>query len=112
MRMMLRGATARFFTREDMARYNMQWLAQLVVVGSGEPVSEQGDAVVDGVWTIPIYALTVDDLESVEVYPRGSLPNAEGSRVRTRRPRSIDPRGTERRAAGATCPMVYAWTRR
>jgi hypothetical protein len=110
-RLMLRGATARLFTREDMSRYNMQWLSQLVLMGSGMPISDQCDAVVNGFWRTPVYALTVDELESVEVYPPGSLPSAEGSRLRTTLPRSIDPRGTQRRPSGPRCPAVFVWTR-
>jgi hypothetical protein len=110
-RFLIRKATARFFTREDMDRYNLQWLSQLVVMGSGMPVADQCETIVDGFWRIPVYALTIDEVESVEVYPPGSLPDAGGSTLRSRPPRSIDPRGTQQRPTGPTCPAVFVWTR-
>jgi hypothetical protein len=110
-RFMLRGATARFFTREDMGRLAAEWLSQLVVMGSGMPVPDDCEAVLDGWTRLPVRALTTDELESVEVYPLGSLPDVDGRRLRTRPPRSIDSRGTRGSAMGPACPAVFAWTR-
>jgi hypothetical protein len=110
-RMLLRRATARFYSREDLKRHDMAWLTQLVVMGSGMPVADDCDAVIDGLWLRRIYSLTLDDLESVEVYPPGSLYSTWGSMRRTTPPTSIDPRGTQPRPVGRRCPTVFVWTR-
>jgi hypothetical protein len=109
-RFMTRRATARFYSREDLSRYQMEWLKELVVMAAGIPIDDRCQAVVDGLWRRPIYSLALDDAESVEVYPPGSLP-IEGSVVRTRRPRSIDPRGTQPVPSDPTCPAVFVWSR-
>jgi Carboxypeptidase regulatory-like domain len=110
-RMLERRASARFYSREDLNRYDMIWLKQLVVMAAGMPVADECQAVVDGFWTLPIYSLAVDDVESVEVYPPGSLPSVGGRISRTTPPRSINPGGTRRIQSGPVCPTVYVWTR-
>jgi len=110
-RFLLRRATARFYSREDLNRYDLQWLSQLVVMASGMPVADDCEVMIDGLWRRPVYSLTVDEVESVEVYPPGSLGSLGQSMLRTRPPRSIDPRGTQPRPAAPRCPAVFVWTR-
>lgn len=110
-RLMVRRATARFYTREDLSRYNVEWLKQIVVMGSGMPVADECEALVDGLWRRPIYSLALDEVESVEVYPPGSLPPLGRGLLRSRPPRSIDVRGTQQVRSGPTCPSVFVWTR-
>jgi carboxypeptidase family protein len=111
-RFMLRRATARFYSREDLNRYDFAWLRQLVVMGSGMPVADDCEVVIDGLERRPVSSLTLDEVESVEVYPPGSIPSAAGSIRRTSPPRSIDSRGTLQVPSGQNCPGVYVWTRR
>jgi hypothetical protein len=111
-RFLMRRATARFYTREELNGYNVEWLKQIVVMGAGMPIADECQALVDGLWRRPVYSLTLDEVESVEVYPPGSIPSAEGSILRSRPPRSIEPRGTRQVPSGATCPAVFVWTRR
>lgn len=121
-RLMTRRATSAFYTREDIGRFQFQWLKELVVSGSGMPVSDDCEATVDGVWRTPVYSLTVEELESVEVYPPGTLPSLNEGRIsRTRPPTSINRAGTRGSIAqqritsirpGVTCPGVYVWTKR
>jgi hypothetical protein len=110
-RMMLRRATARLYTREDLNRLKMDWLRQLVVMGSGSPVADDCQVLVDGLWRRPVYSVTLDEAESVEVYPPGSLAQPSGSLIRTRPRRSIDPRVADQVAASSACPTVFVWTR-
>jgi hypothetical protein len=110
-RFMMRRATARFYTRENLNRYDVEWLKQIVVMGSGMPVADECQAIVDGLWRRPVYSLTLDEIESVEVYPPGSIPSTTGSILRSRPPRSIDARGTQPAPSGPTCPAVFVWTR-
>jgi carboxypeptidase family protein len=110
-RFMTRRATARFYTREELNRYNVEWLKQIVVMGAGMPVADDCQALIDGLWRRPVYSVTLDEVESVEVYPPGSIPSADGSIRRTRPPRSIDSRGTQQGPSGSTCPAVFVWTR-
>ncbi len=121
-RLISRRATSAFFTNEDINRYNYQWLRELVVTGSGMPVSDDCDATVDGIWRTPVYALATDAIESVEVYPPGTLPSANDGRLsRTRPPTSINPAGSRgsvstqrftRARPGVVCPAVFVWTKR
>lgn len=69
------------------------------------------EALIDGLWRRPVYSLTLDEVESVEVYPPGSLPSPGGSLLRSSPPRSIDARGTRQVPTGPTCPAVVVWTR-
>jgi hypothetical protein len=110
-RFLMRRATARFYTREELNGYNVEWLKQIVVMAAGMPVADECQALVDGLWRRPVYTLTLDEVESVEVYPPGSIPSAEGSILRSRPPRSIDPRGRREVPPGPTCPAVFVWTR-
>jgi hypothetical protein len=111
-RMLMRRATALFHSREELNRFRLEWLKELVVRDAGIPIADACEALVDGLWRRPVYSLTLDELESVEVYPPGSLPSLDGSMVRSRQPRSIDPRGTQPVRSGPTCPAVFVWTRR
>jgi hypothetical protein len=110
-RFLTRRATAQFYTREDLSRYKMDWLKPLVVMGAGMPVADDCQALIDGLWRRPLYSVTMDEVESVEVYPPGSLPALGGSLLRTRPPRSIDARGSQQVHTGPTCPTVFVWTR-
>lgn len=110
-RFTMRRSTARFFTREELNRLNTEWLKPVVVMGSGMPIPDDCDVVIDGLWTRPVYSFALDEIESVEVYPLGSLPSLGGSMRRTTPPRSIDPRGTQPVRSGLACPQVFVWTR-
>jgi hypothetical protein len=63
-RFLRRRATATFYTREELSRYNMTWLRQFVVMAAGMPVADDCDALVDGLWSRPVYSLTLDEIES------------------------------------------------
>ncbi len=110
-RMMLRRSTARLYTREDLSRYRMDWLRQLIAVGTGMPVPDDCQALVDGLWRRPVYTVTLDEAESVEVYLPGSIGSTDGTLLRTRPLRSMDPRAAEHFGASTACPTVYVWTR-
>lgn len=121
--------TDQFYTHEDIVRLGFFWIYDLVR-SAGADQYDQGCVVVynGGPATAKLMALTVDEVESVEVYggSRFNHPkNVAQSRVRVPTTRNV--RGelqtfqgskttdnTERAVlenGGKSCPMVYVWSR-
>jgi hypothetical protein len=111
-----------FFTREDLVRLKVEWISD-VVVGSGpklgfrEPISPDCRAVIDGGPEIAdVSRLTIDDVESVEIY-RGfptsiSAASAGGRRGRGNfLPMTSNSRFAAHENSTRICPGVYVWLR-
>lgn len=75
--------TTTFYTREELITRNWDWVYQAVVMGGGNQFDRQCAAIVNGgPETVEIGSLTVDDIESVEVYSAeraGGSPNVLAS---------------------------------
>ena len=84
----------------------------LWIVGSTTPVNSDCKAIVDGYYSQYLYEIVTDEVESVEVYPPGSLPGPDGRISRTRPQTSI--RGGAQRPSGPStaCPLVYVWMKK
>jgi len=113
-RMAVKRPSASLFTREDIERYKVEEVLQLAKMGSTTPVKSDCQAIVDGYYVQFLYEIVTDDVESVEVYPTGSLPAADGRISRTTPTRSINSGLRQGRpsAPAAACPMVYVWMRK
>lgn len=111
-----------FFTREDLLRLEVEWISD-VVLGSGpklgfrEPISPDCRAVVNGGPEIAdVSRLTIDDVESVEIY-RGFPTTVSAASAGGRRGRgSFLPMTSNARFAAhenftRVCPGVYVWLR-
>jgi len=76
-RMLRRKATSTVYTREDLLRTSMTELTQLVRQAAVMPVDEGCPALIDGGPRIRfLWEITKDEIESVEIYPPGGLPNS------------------------------------
>jgi len=94
-RLAWRPSYASFFTREELARWGALPLTNIVRMAAMRPFDTSCEAIVDGgPDRVPLWYFDVDELESVEVYPR----------LRSRR--RSDAAGRMR-----DCPMVYVWLR-
>ncbi len=112
------GPFSRLYAREDIAKLEHNTdLRQLATMAQAGRVDEQCEVVVDGEprASTPVWAIELDELESVEVY--GTAPAKPGSRQRNL-PTSINSQGTRRAAPMQTlnqtlkCPQIYVWTRK
>ncbi len=113
-RMAVKRSSASFFTREDIERLKVEEVLQLAKMGSTTPVRSDCMAIVDGYYSQFLYEIVTDEVESVEVYPPGSLPSADGRISRTTPPRSINSGLQQRRPSApvAGCPMTYVWMKK
>ena len=116
------------YSHDKMVSMGAEWVEELMQgavtrAGSSLVVAHGCTAVLNGgPQTVNVGALTVDDVESVEVYPNGGnggAPAAAAKRIGSRasRPTSLGP-GLEireypamRANAGLGCPLTYVWTR-
>jgi hypothetical protein len=110
-----RQATSTILTREDITRLGKYDLRELVEFGGHTPIADSCMAVIDGgPRTMPIWELLAADIETVEIYPPGTL-DVTGPAM----PRPMTALG--RAARGAVAPSslnrgcstrVYAWLRK
>lgn len=112
------GPFSKLYSREDLARLEHNTdLRQLATMAQAGRVDEQCEVVVDGEprESTPVWAINLDELESVEVY--GSPIIKPGTKQRNL-PTSINGQGTRRAAPMQTlnqtlkCPQIYVWTRK
>ena len=106
-RLAWRSSLSTVYGREALQGMEGRTVEDIVRVAVPNPLSEACVAYLEGgPQRIPLYALDATDLESVEIYPPGSLnlTGAAGSRAPTRG------RGA-RGGAVAVCPLVYVWRR-
>ena len=116
-----------FYTREDLKNFGIEWIYDAVRMGGMDQYDTDCKVVVDGgPTTADLGALTIDDVESVEIYAssRSKGPSAGTSR----RPSGIGQRkngaatarplvtgGNTGRATfenqSRFCPLVYVWLR-
>lgn len=123
--------TSTFFTHDDMVNMGIEWITDAVQSGStragGRQILDADCSAVlnGGPGTVRLAALTIDDVESVEVYPTTGQNMAPTSRPNTVG-RPVGKKGvadskvkipianTGRTASvnqGLVCAMVYVWTR-
>lgn len=114
-----------FYTREVLKEKGIEWVNQAVVMGGLDQYDNDCAAILNGgPATINLSTLTVDDIESMEIYGsrrEGGKQGGAGSRLvarpgsRPARPAAPPPANNEQRAAiqnGARyCATVYVWTR-
>lgn len=107
-RLAWRTALSSFFTREELTPFGARSLETVVRMAAANPLEDTCLAIVDGgPYTAPLWALDADELESVEVYPPGTLRLANGLTRERMMPFGEGPRGGARRV----CPTVYVWRR-
>lgn len=108
-----RKSTSTILTREDINKLGMHDLRELVQVGAREHVDDSCDAIVDGgPRTKPIWEILAADVETVEVYPPGTL---SGPGQPVRRPQSPLNNGGRISRVPVNTPCstkVYVWLRK
>ena len=119
-RLVWRTSPAAIFGREKLDALTNKRLTALVRSVNPNPVEETCMALVDGgPDLVPLWYLDADELEAVEIYPRGTLSYVTGNRrqsaiVRGREQPPPDASLAEfLRAGGAarTCPFISVWLR-
>ena len=100
------GAWSKVFTREDIANFPSKELTQLARAGAVSNVDDECQAIIDGgPYTMPLWSLTADDLEMVEVYT-DKPPRAGATSILVPRRRAPAKSGV------GGCPHVFAWLRK
>ena len=116
-----------FYTREDLKEFGIEWIVDAVRMGGMDYYDADCKVIVDGgPTTTELGALTIDDVESVEIYnsSRGKGPAPGASRrpagigqrkngAATARP-MVTPGNTGRATfenQSRFCPLVYVWLR-
>jgi hypothetical protein len=120
-----------FYTREDMLKLGAEWAYQLVRWGGQASYDDDCSVIVNGgPATATLNALTIDDLEAMEIYGSaraGARPMAAGARqasppqqyterahvANSRINPVANPNADRARSEnrGKFCPLVYVWTR-
>jgi hypothetical protein len=120
-RLVWRTSPSAFLTREHLESLGDKRLVNIARAVNPKPLSEGTElacmAIVNGgPDAMPLWYFDAEELESVEIYPAGSLsyatgdPRRPGSRLNGRRARQL-PRAGERGGAARDCPIVYVWLR-
>jgi carboxypeptidase family protein len=111
-----RKATSTILTREDISRLNKYDLGDLVRFGSSTPIDESCLAVIDGgPRTMPIWNVLAADIETVEIYPPGTLPLPDQWTPRSQPSGGIAtlPRARQISSASGDCTTrVFVWLRK
>jgi hypothetical protein len=117
---------SRVFTRPELQQMGVEWGLDAVRRGIGQVASGRDETWVDpdcavimngGPKIAELNTLTIDDIETVEIYPVGQTPSAMPVRGRTGRPTTPlpPPPNATRQAVWSNktkkCPLVYVWTR-
>lgn len=117
-----------FYTRQDLKDKGIEWVNQAVVMGGLDQYDDDCFAVLNGgPTTINLSALTVDDIESVEIYGsrratggrrrsgESALPTSNTSGPRPAKFKVPSPMDNSQLAAfqnqSRYCATVYVWTR-
>lgn len=112
------------YSHDKMVSMGAEWVDELMQgavtrAGSRLVVAHGCTAVLNGgPQTVNVGALTVDDVESVEIYPSGGPPNAASAAAKRIPSRATMPTSTDireyptlRANVGLGCPLIYVWTR-
>lgn len=95
-------AMASFFTREELAQWGAMQLHRVVAMGEFRSFDASCLALIDGgPERLPLWVIDADEVESVEVYPRGA-----------RLPRSMSRQRERDLLLHGDCPRVFVWMRR
>jgi hypothetical protein len=110
---------SKVYTREDINSMAMTELTQLTTAGGGIHERDDCSATIDGgPGTAPLWSISAADIESVEIYPPGSLLLGDASALRSRPRTSINSNrsiAAQGRGRGGTteCPVqVFVWLRK
>lgn len=109
-----RTAMSKIYTREDLSHMAMTDLTQITLVGGGMRQGDDCPAVVDGgPQSMPLWSIAAADIETVEIYPPGSLLLGDASAVRRPPVTSIRGNAPMRQTRANDCPvLVYVWLRK
>ena len=118
-RLVWRTSPAAIFGREKLDQLPNKRLLPLIRSVNPNPVREDDClAILDGgPETVPLWYLDADELDAIEIYPRGTLSYLTGNRresslVFGRDAKIGDPVEDYLRAGAArTCPLIYVWLR-
>jgi hypothetical protein len=117
-RLVWRVSPAAVFGREKLDALPNKRLEALVRAVNPNPLTDECLALVDGgPEAVPLWYLDVDDLEAVEVYPRGTLSYVTANRRQgaTMGGRDMPPDQSYeellRAGAARTCPAIFVWLR-
>ena len=117
---------SRVFTRPELQQMGVEWGLDAVRRGVGQVASGRDGAWVDpdcsvivngGPKIVDLNTLTIDDIETVEIYPGDQTPGEMPVKGKTGRPTTALPRPPDatRQAVWSNktkkCPLVYVWTR-
>ncbi len=117
-RLVHRTSSSKIYSREDLNNTGMTELSQLATSGAGRRVDDNCPAIVDGgPRTMAIWSIPAADIETLEIYPPGSLILGATSGLKSAPRTSINGMQAIRRpgaaSGGADCPVkVYVWLRK
>lgn len=116
-------AKTSFYTRDDLERLGIEWVNEAVRIGGVAQYEDDCNATVNGgPDAIDISTLTVEDIESLEIY--NSARAGPSSRAVSRPKRGVPPPSRSNATRGVTntgtaaflnwgkfCPTIYVWMR-
>lgn len=107
-RLAWRSALSTLYSREELAAMEPMSVEEVVRRAVPNPLDDSCMAFVDGGPNrVPLFSYDASEVESVEVYPPGSLSMARGTRGQPFITRGRGARG----GAVRVCPVVYLWRR-
>ena len=116
-RLVRRTPMSKVYTREDLNKTSMTELSQLVTSGAGMPVDDNCPAIIDGgPRQLPIWDITANDIEFLELYPPKSITTSDATSLRVPPPTARNMNGQRLPPlpkAGYGCTVaVYVWLRK
>ncbi|MGH7616255.1 MAG: carboxypeptidase-like regulatory domain-containing protein [Gemmatimonadaceae bacterium] len=115
-RLIRRTPSSKVYTREDLSKTSMTEVTQLVTAGTGAPIDDNCMAIIDGgPRQLPIWDITANDIELLELYPPGSI-TSDATSLRVPTPGALQINGQRLPALpknGYGCDVtVYVWLRK